>query len=82
VNGPSLVNKIRYVAVTLLDPPFSQEALSERVQGGHTYLMDLLQILSEIDRVGAELPSWKDLIWESLLIHAESNGFLRFFGEP
>ncbi|GFZ51222.1 hypothetical protein JCM24511_08980 [Saitozyma sp. JCM 24511] len=50
VNGPSLVNKIRYVAVTLLDPPFSQEALSERVQGGHTYLMDFLQILSELDR--------------------------------
>ncbi|WWC87457.1 uncharacterized protein L201_002346 [Kwoniella dendrophila CBS 6074] len=46
VNGPSLVNKVRYVAVALLDALDSQNPVSRE----GAYLLDFLGILSEIEQ--------------------------------
>nr|XP_019012481.1 uncharacterized protein I206_03329 [Kwoniella pini CBS 10737]OCF51262.1 hypothetical protein I206_03329 [Kwoniella pini CBS 10737] len=47
VNGPSLVNKVRYVAVALLDALDAQNPVSPE----GAYLLDFLGILSEIEQV-------------------------------
>ncbi|WRT65290.1 uncharacterized protein IL334_002233 [Kwoniella shivajii] len=47
VNGPSLVNKVRYVAVSLLD---ALDA-SNPVSAEGAYLLDFLGILSEIEQI-------------------------------
>ncbi|WWC86219.1 uncharacterized protein L201_001092 [Kwoniella dendrophila CBS 6074] len=48
-NGPSLVIKIRVVAVTLLDAMPSQEQPDPNVQGIAAYLLDFLNIMSSIE---------------------------------
>ncbi|OCF73793.1 hypothetical protein I204_05637 [Kwoniella mangroviensis CBS 8886] len=48
-NGPSLVTKIRVVAVTLLDAMPSQEQADPNVQGIAAYLLDFLNIMSSIE---------------------------------
>ncbi|KAK6905690.1 hypothetical protein I203_106520 [Kwoniella mangroviensis CBS 8507] len=47
--GPSLVTKIRVVAVTLLDAMPSQEQADPNVQGIAAYLLDFLNIMSSIE---------------------------------
>ncbi|WWD08703.1 hypothetical protein V865_006816 [Kwoniella europaea PYCC6329] len=47
VNGPSLVNKVRYVAVALLDALDARNPVSPE----GAYLLDFLGILSEIEQV-------------------------------
>lgn len=46
VNGPSLVNKVRYVAVSLLDALDANNPVSPE----GAYLLDFLAILSEIEQ--------------------------------
>lgn len=53
VNGPSLVNKVRYVAISLLDALDANNPVSPE----GAYLLDFLDILSEIEQVGSAI-SW------------------------
>ncbi|WRT64122.1 uncharacterized protein IL334_001051 [Kwoniella shivajii] len=48
-NGPSLVTKIRVVAVTLLDALPAQDQIDPNVQGIAAYLLDFLNIMSSIE---------------------------------
>ncbi|KAK8865914.1 hypothetical protein IAR55_001062 [Kwoniella newhampshirensis] len=48
-NGPSLVTKIRVVAVTLLDALPAQDQADANVQGIAAYLLDFLNIMTSIE---------------------------------
>ncbi|KAK4686266.1 DNA mismatch repair protein PMS2, partial [Tremellales sp. Uapishka_1] len=53
-NGPSLVTKIRVVAVTLLDALPAEEVGDENVQGIAAYLLDFLSIMGSIEQQFAD----------------------------